>query len=88
MSKPFTGNATGYEQRVGDHRAICAWSGFQGWASEMVRQWDGQYVLKRFCDERNPQDFLKGVPDNQNVPWTNPEPPDTFLSAPVLASDL
>lgn len=86
--KPFTGNALGYEQRVGDWRVICAWSGFKIWASDAVKQWDGQYVLKRFCDQRNPQDFVKGVADYQTVPWTNPEQPDNFVTVPITAADL
>jgi hypothetical protein len=88
MSKLHTGNSPGYEQRPGSWRVICAWSGFKIWNTDAVRQWDGEYVLKRFCDERNPQDFVKGVPDLQNVPWTRPEQEDQFITVPVSAADL
>ena len=68
--------------------AICEASGFKCYADQLVRQWDGAYVLPEFCDRRNPQDFVRGVPDNQTPRLTRPEPADTFLSAPVSASDL
>jgi hypothetical protein len=43
------------------------------------------------CDDdweiRQPQDFVRGVPDTQIAPWLRPEPPDYFipvsLNAPV-----
>lgn len=38
--------------------------------------WNGLYVCKHHKEVRNPQDFLRGVKDNQSVPWTRPyEPP-------------
>lgn len=80
------------EQRPGDWRVICQMSGFKGWASDCVKTWDGFYVLKRFAGSevnRHPQEFVRGRPDNQAVPWTSPEPADVFLSpGDVLPSDL
>lgn len=74
--------------RKGDWNTICDLSGFKVKASETVLRWDGQRVLKRFSEPRQPQDFVRGVKDNPNVPWTRPEQPDTFLSAPVTPEDL
>jgi hypothetical protein len=35
------------------------------------------------CDDdweiRQPQDFVRGVPDTQIAPWLRPEPPDYFI---------
>ena len=28
---------------------------------------------------RQPQDFVRGVPDTQIAPWTRPEPSDSFI---------
>ena len=28
---------------------------------------------------RQPQDFVRGVPDTQIAPWLRPEPPDAFI---------
>lgn len=75
------------EARPGDWLVICQRSGFRAWASDCVKQWDGYYVLKRFADLRHPQDFVRGVPDTQGVPWTSPEAPDTFLSPGDVSQD-
>ena len=69
-------------------RAICDASGFKCYADELVKQWDGAFVLPRFLDKRNPQDFVKGVPDNKRVHLTRPEAPDTFISSTVTPADL
>lgn len=74
--------------RLDDYRVICDASGFKCWASETAIQWDGARVLKRFLDNRNPQDFVRAVPDNQRVNNPRAEPPDQFISSPVLPSDL
>lgn len=80
----------GDEQRVGDWRVQCDYSGFKAWASECVKTWDGYWVLRRFAGEetqRHPQDFVRGRPDNQQVPWSRPEATDTFLSPGDVTPD-
>lgn len=68
--------------------AICDASGFKVKLSQLVRQWDGALVDKRFVDRRNPQDFVRGVRDDQSLPYSRPEAPDTFISSPVTPDDL
>lgn len=68
-------------------RALCDASGFKCYADELVRQWDGARVLPQFLDRRNPQDFVTGVREHQPN-FSRPEPADTFISSPVLPSDL
>ena len=70
------------------NRAICDASGFQCYADQLVRQWDGAMVLPRYVDKRNPQDFVRGVPDMQTPRIVRPEAPDVFISTPVKPSDL
>lgn len=65
--------------KKGDWNVTCDLSGFDCKASETVLRWDGLRVLRRFSEERHPQDFVRGVRDNPAVPWTRPEQPDTFL---------
>ena len=84
---------SGHEQRPGDHRAICALSGFKGWASEMVKRADGDYVLRRFVGEetrRHPQEQPYVTrPNEGRVTWSRPEGEDVFLEVnDVTASDL
>lgn len=74
--------------RKGDWNVICDLSGFKVKASETTLRWDGLRVITRFCEPRQPQDFIKGVKDNPTVPWTRPETVDQFLSAPVRPEDL
>jgi len=57
-------------------QAICDASGFKVPLSNLVRQWDGAMVDRRFVDRRNPQDFVRGVPDRQDLPYSRPEGPD------------
>lgn len=71
-----------------EQQAICDASGFKYPMSELRRQWDGALVHWRFLDKRNPQDHLRAKPDNRQPPRSRPEPPDTFITAPVLPSDL
>ena len=48
--------------------------------SNLVKQWDGEMIDRRFVDRRNPQDFVRGVADRMALPYTRPEPPDVFLA--------
>lgn len=81
-------NSHGYEQRIGDWRVIADDTGFKEWASDCVKLWGGTYVTRAHFEIRQPQDFVKAIPDRQQVPWVRSEAPDNFLSAPVSPQDL
>jgi hypothetical protein len=72
----------------GSWNAVCDLSGFEGKASEFALRWDGLRVLRRFWEERQPQDFVRGMKDDPSVPWTRPETPDVFITTPVTPGDL
>lgn len=75
--------------KKGDWNAICDVCGFKRKASEMKQRWDGVMVCEEDWEPRQPQDFVRGVPDTQSVAWTRPETPDTFLNpGDVKPSDL
>lgn len=59
---------------------ICDRSGFKFPLEELVKQWDGAYVHRRFVDARQPQDFVRGVADRQALPFTRPEVSDVFIA--------
>lgn len=61
-------------------QGICMRSGFQYPLSELVREWDGLLVHRRFCDKRNEQDFVTGVRDVDPPRPRSPEPADVFVS--------
>ncbi len=67
--------------------AICDWTGFKVKSDDMVKQWDGAMVRRASVDRRNPQDFVRGVPDRQDVPWARPEAPDQAVGV-VTPNDL
>ena len=69
----------------GDFNAACGQCGRKRKASEMRKlppgvPGSGLYVCPEHWDSRQPQDFVKGVPDIQAPPWTQPQPTDSFAS--------
>lgn len=68
-------------------QAIDPASGFKVPLSQLARQWDNEMVDRRFVDKRNPQDFVRGVKDKQNLPFARPEPPDTFIATNIFWED-
>ena len=60
-------------------QAICDFSGFKVPADELVRNWDGALVWKKFLDRRKPQDFVRGRRDDMRNPNPSPESEDVFL---------
>lgn len=61
------------------------WTGFKVDHDDLKLEWDGLRTVDP--DRRNPQDFVKGVKDNQNLPWARPEAPDVFLAENLRAED-
>ena len=66
--------------KLGDWNAICDVCGFKRKASEMRKRWDGRMVCEEDFEYRQPQDFVRGVPDNQAVAWTRPDTAPVFLN--------
>ncbi len=69
--------------KEGDWNAVCAECGMKGKASEMLRLPDGipggkMYVHPEHYVARNPQDFVRGIPEKQSPPWSQPMPEDEF----------
>lgn len=67
---------------------ICQRSGFKVRLKDTVVEWTGLRVARRYADIRNPQDFVRAVPDNPFVKGAMPEPADVYLSSPVTVNDL
>lgn len=75
--------------RPGDWLVKCDLSGWTVYASQAVKQWNGLIVYRPFAETRNPQDFVRGVRDDQTVRDPRPEPADTFLEVgDVTEADL
>lgn len=63
----------------GDWNAQCYECGKKFKASTLLHHWQGYWVCPRCFEVRHPQDFVRGVPDVQTPPWTQPQPADTFV---------
>ena len=70
----------------GDWKALCDVCGREYKASQLNKRWDGLMCCRQDWEPRQPQDFVRGVADPQLVPWTRPEPSDSFL--PLTISNL
>jgi len=63
----------------GDWIADCDICGRKYKASALSERWDGLMCCDDDWEIRQPQDFVRGVPDTQIAPWLRPEPPDYFI---------
>lgn len=63
----------------GEWNFFCDLCGRKEKSSKAMKTWDNFRVCQRHKEVRNPQDFVRGVKDNQTVPWSRPEAPDTFV---------
>ena len=64
---------------LGDFNAVCFECGRKGKASQMKKHWQVYYVHPEHWEARQPQDFVRSMPDHQTPPWTQP-PSDTFVN--------
>jgi hypothetical protein len=72
----MTGRADYLE--LGDYNAVCYECGRKRKASTLRRHWQGYYVCPEHWEPRQPQDFVRSVPDVITPPWTQP-PSDRFI---------
>lgn len=66
----------------GDYNAVCDVCGFEFKASQLRKRWDGYRVCSQDWEQRHPQDFIRGKPERNRVPWARPEGTDTFVVVP------
>lgn len=65
--------------RPGDFYRSCERCGKKTRSSHTAKEWNNLIVCFECFEERQPQDFVRGRRDIQNVPDPRPEPPDTFV---------
>ena len=63
----------------GDWLAICDVCGRLYEASSLRQRWDGFMVCHQDFETRHPQDFVRGVIDMSNTPWSRSEASDEFI---------
>lgn len=62
----------------GSNNVICDRTGFKVKVEECSFEWNGLFVMNSVWEERHPQDFVRGVPDDQNPEVSRPEGTDVF----------
>ena len=67
----------------GDWNAICDVCGRKYKASLLKQRWDGLMCCPQDWEIRQPQDFVRGVPDPQLVPWVRDEATDSYLNVVI-----
>jgi hypothetical protein len=65
----------------GDWNVVCDLCGRKVKACRTEKTWDNFYVCRHHKEARNPQDYLRGVKDDQTVPFSRPEPPLQFVTS-------
>lgn len=71
MGGPVKGRADYY--LPGDWNVACSMCGRKRKASELVRNWQGLWRCPEHNEPRQPQDFVRAIPDVQGVPFAQPE---------------
>ena len=68
----------------GQWNCICPVCGFKKKSGEMRKRWDGVMVCKDDWEQRHPQDLIRATSDDTSVPFSLPEPTDTFSDVTVI----
>lgn len=64
----------------GGHRVICDRTGFERQIEDCRYEWTGMLVLKSEWEPRQPQDFVRGVPDGKPVKDVRPDSKPVFVN--------
>lgn len=75
--------------KLGTNNVICDRTGFKIKATQSSREWNNSVVRDQSFEERQPMDFLRGLPDHQAPKVSRPGTSDRFLTpGEVKPSDL
>lgn len=74
--------------RKGDHRCTCDVCGQTFYASQMKMRWDGLFCCKEDWEVRQPQDFVRGIPDDPRADPARPPPAFEFTNPSVFGGYL
>ncbi len=66
------GKADFFQEREWNVRCQECWDKVK--SGDIRRRWDNELVCPRCFEIRNPQDFVRGIPDNQSVPYSTADP--------------
>jgi hypothetical protein len=66
-------------------KAVCDQCGREFKSNELRLRWDNLMVCSDDYEPRQPQDFVRAIPDIQAPPWTRPEGQDIFVPFCTIA---
>lgn len=69
--------------KKGQWLVICDVCGMKYHSSDLKMRWDGLMCCTQDWNIRQPQDFVRGIPDPQAVPWSRPDVAPPFTTNPV-----
>lgn len=72
----------------GQWSALCDVCGFKFKARDLKQRWDGYMVCREDFELRHPQESIRVLPDQNKLPWTRPEPNDTFITVNYIPQIL
>ena len=72
----------------GKWNVICDRCGFQFKNTEVKKTWDGFYVCEADWEPRHSLDFIKAPKPERALPYTRPEPTDTFVSVDYIDESI
>lgn len=64
---------------LGQWNVVCFQCGRKRKSGQVVKNWQGFYVCPEHNEPRQPQDFVRGVPDTQQPEWTQPMPEPVWV---------
>lgn len=70
------------------YNVICDRCGFPYKNTELRKEWTGLMVCEPCYDVRHPQDFARIPRTERPLPWTRPEPEDTFITVDYIATSV
>lgn len=73
------GRQRGVQYRPGSFYRSDDRSGFTRRSEQTQKEWNGLIVGENLWEIRQPQDFVRGVPDDQTVPEPRPVPANVFV---------
>lgn len=71
--------------RMGSFYRVDDRTGFPERAEDTQMEWNGLIVSRRVWEARQPQDFVRGVSDDQTVPYARPRSPNTWVGNSTVA---
>jgi hypothetical protein len=74
-----------WQWKAGDWVVICDVCAKQIYASESRKRWDGLIVCPDDYEFRHPQDLIRHRVEDISVPFSRPEPTDTFVTVEYVS---